>query len=73
MRGVCLPPAMSRAERRLVEKVVSEALNGLDGDLAGKYYPLATMAQEDQHRLIEVGMKAEFMKRNLGHFQGFSY
>jgi len=53
VRGLCLPPAMSRAERRLVEKVVSEALNGLGGDLAGKYYPLTTMSKEDQTRLIE--------------------
>lgn len=53
IRGLCLPPAMSRAERRLVEKVVSDALTGLDGDLAGKYFPLLTMSKEDQTQLIE--------------------
>jgi len=53
VKGLCLPPAMSRAERRIVEKVVSDALAGLDGDLKGKYYPLTTMKDEDQERLIE--------------------
>nr|3L2E_A Chain A, Glycocyamine kinase alpha chain [Namalycastis sp. ST01]3L2E_C Chain C, Glycocyamine kinase alpha chain [Namalycastis sp. ST01]BAD35022.1 glycocyamine kinase alpha chain [Namalycastis sp. ST01] len=53
VKGVCLPPAMSRAERRLVEKVVSDALGGLKGDLAGKYYPLTTMNEKDQEQLIE--------------------
>ena len=52
--GVCMPGAMSRAERRLVEKVVSGALTGLDGELAGKYFPLMTMSKEDQTQLIEV-------------------
>jgi len=53
VKGLCLPPAMSRAERAVVEKVVSEALGGLEGDLAGKYYPLATMSEKDQEALIE--------------------
>jgi len=53
VRGLCLPPAMSRAERAVVEKVVSDALGGLEGDLAGKYYPLTTMSEEDQEKLIE--------------------
>merc|ERR1739848_879336 len=53
VKGLCLPPAMSRAERRIVEKVVSDALAGLEGELRGKYYPLTTMKPEDQERLIE--------------------
>jgi len=53
VRGVCLPPAMSRAERRLVENVVSNALGGLKDDLAGKYYPLTTMNDKDMEQLIE--------------------
>lgn len=53
VRGLCLPPAMSRAERRVVEKVVSDALGGLKGDLEGKYYPLTTMSDHDQEQLIE--------------------
>merc|ERR1712198_718025 len=33
VRGLCLPPAMSRAERAVVENVVSDALGGLTDDL----------------------------------------
>ncbi len=44
---------MSRAERRVVEKVVSDALCGLGGDLNGKYYPLATMTEPEMEQLIE--------------------
>jgi creatine kinase len=48
--GYGLPPGTSRAERREVEAICSEALSGLTGDLAGKYYPLVGMdkAVEDQ-------------------------
>ena len=48
IRGLCLPPAISRAERREVEKVLSEALAGLDGELAGKYYPLIKMTPDEE-------------------------
>ena len=57
IRGLCLPPAISRAERREVEKTLSEALAGLSGDLAGKYYPLIKMTPEEEKQLIEVGKK----------------
>lgn len=40
IRGLSLPPACTRAERREVEKVAVEALNGLSGDLAGRYLSL---------------------------------
>nr|AAK35006.1 octameric creatine kinase precursor [Chaetopterus variopedatus] len=53
IRGLSLPPACSRAERREVERVVVEALNGLQGDLAGKYFPLAKMTDAEQEKLIE--------------------
>ncbi len=53
VKGFCLPPAMCRAERRAVEKVVSDGLSGLEGDLKGKYFPLLTMSHEDQEKLIE--------------------
>ena len=54
IRGFCLPPAISRAERRHVERIIVDALSGLSGDLAGTYYPLATMSSEDERKLIEV-------------------
>lgn len=37
-----------------VEKVVTDALAELDGDLKGAYYALSDMAPEDEKRLIEV-------------------
>jgi len=53
VRGLCLPPAMSRAERATVENVVSDALGGLSGDLTGKYYPLAGMDDKTMEQLID--------------------
>jgi len=53
VRGLCLPPAICRAERREVESVLKDALNGLEGDLKGKYYPLAEMTKEEEQRLID--------------------
>ena len=35
-------------------QIVSKALQGLTGDLAGKYYPLATMTDQEQEQLISV-------------------
>ncbi|XP_060762965.1 creatine kinase S-type, mitochondrial isoform X2 [Neoarius graeffei] len=53
IRGLSLPPACSRAERREVEKVVVQALSGLKGDLSGKYYSLSEMSEKDQQQLID--------------------
>lgn len=53
IRGLSLPPACSRAERRAVESVVVTALAGLKGDLAGKYYSLTTMSNKEQQQLID--------------------
>jgi creatine kinase len=53
IRGLCLPPAMSRAERREVARLLETALASMSGDLAGKYYPLATMNKDDYQRLID--------------------
>lgn len=53
IRGLCLPPACSRAERREVERVVVDALARLKGEYKGKYYPLATMTDKEQEQLIE--------------------
>lgn len=56
IRGLSLPPACSRAERREVENVAVMALAGLKGDLAGKYYSLTTMSEKDQQQLIDVSI-----------------
>ncbi|ELK11484.1 Ras-specific guanine nucleotide-releasing factor 2 [Pteropus alecto] len=53
IRGLSLPPACSRAERREVENVAITALEGLKGDLAGRYYKLSEMTEQDQQRLID--------------------
>ncbi|NXF58389.1 KCRS kinase, partial [Ciccaba nigrolineata] len=52
IRGLSLPPACTRAERREVENVVVTALSGLKGDLSGKYYSLTNMSERDQQQLI---------------------
>ncbi|XP_039944894.1 creatine kinase S-type, mitochondrial isoform X3 [Hirundo rustica] len=54
IRGLSLPPACTRAERREVENVVVTALAGLKGDLSGKYYSLTNMSEKDQQQLIDV-------------------
>uniref|UniRef100_A0AAY4EAH0 Creatine kinase S-type, mitochondrial n=1 Tax=Denticeps clupeoides TaxID=299321 RepID=A0AAY4EAH0_9TELE len=53
IRGLSLPPACSRAERREVERVVVQALSGLTGDLSGRYYSLGEMTEKEQQRLID--------------------
>ncbi|CAL9682390.1 unnamed protein product [Knipowitschia caucasica] len=53
IRGLSLPPACSRAERREVERVVVTALAGLKGDLAGRYYGLGDMTEKEQQQLID--------------------
>lgn len=53
IRGLSLPPACSRAERREVENVAVTALAGLKGDLAGRYYRLSEMTEHEQQQLID--------------------
>lgn len=36
IRGYSLPPHCSRAERRAVERIVSDTLSSLDGEFSGK-------------------------------------
>jgi len=52
VKGFCLPPSISRAERREVERIIVDALGGLKGDLAGKYYPLKSMTPDEEKQLI---------------------
>lgn len=54
IRGLSLPPACTRAERREVERVVVNALAGLQANLAGRYYSLTEMTEEEQQQLIDV-------------------
>lgn len=61
IRGLSLPPACTRAERREVERVVIDALAGLKGDLAGKYFSLTLMTEQEQQQLIDVGISTNMM------------
>uniref|UniRef100_A0A3B4WMF8 Creatine kinase U-type, mitochondrial n=1 Tax=Seriola lalandi dorsalis TaxID=1841481 RepID=A0A3B4WMF8_SERLL len=53
IRGLSLPPACTRAERREVERVVVDALAGLKGDLTGRYFSLTQMTEKEQQQLID--------------------
>lgn len=53
IRGIPHPPSCTRAERREIERVVVDALQGLPSDLAGKYYSLKSMSDEEQEQLIQ--------------------
>jgi len=55
IRGFRLPPSCNRGERRAVEDIAKKALDNLDGDWKGKYYPLSTMTETDQDQLIADG------------------
>lgn len=60
IRGLSLPPACTRSERREVERVVVTALSGLKGDLAGRYYSLGEMSDREQQQLIDVSAHTRF-------------
>lgn len=64
IRGLSLPPACSRAERREVERVAVTALAGLKGDLAGRYYSLGDMTEQEQQQLIDVSRVSEDSNTN---------
>jgi creatine kinase len=67
IRGLSLPPACTRAERREVERVVVDALAGLKGDLAGTYYSLTHMTDQEQQQLIDVSQEANPFYVLYGH------
>ncbi|EDQ93071.1 uncharacterized protein MONBRDRAFT_34875 [Monosiga brevicollis MX1] len=52
IKGLGLSPGISRANRRKVEELVVEALNQLEGDLAGTYYSLGSMSEADRKQLV---------------------
>jgi len=63
--GLPLPPLASRAARRETERLISTALNGLTGDLKGKYYPLNGMTDADNDRLVH----DHFLFENPGPYE----
>lgn len=48
-----LGPAISKDQRDEIENVVSQALNSLEDDLKGKYFPLDGLSDEDSESLIK--------------------
>ncbi|MBE9549342.1 MAG: arginine kinase [Proteobacteria bacterium] len=50
--GLPLGPAISTEQRNQLEQQVSAVLNGLQGKLAGSYYPLQGMGEKDRNQLI---------------------
>lgn len=52
---VALPPSTDRKQRRLVERLLTEALTTMPGDLAGKYYPLGGMTKKEEQELQDAG------------------
>lgn len=53
LAGFPLGPGISKAQRDEVERLVSTALSGMTGELAGKYYSLCSMSETDRRQLIE--------------------
>lgn len=47
------PPVLTKEDRVNMEKMTVEALNMLEGDLQGTYYPLTGMSKETQKQLTE--------------------
>jgi len=53
--NIALPPATDRKQRRLVEKLLSDALAALGGQLSGKYYPLDGLTKDEEAFLRDNG------------------
>lgn len=65
IRGLSLPPACTRSERREVERVVVTALAGLKGDLTGRYYSLGDMSEREQQQLIDVSEDLHILRSKV--------
>jgi len=51
--GFGLSPGILKDDRLEFEKLMIKAFEGLEGDLAGKYYPLVGMKEEDRQQLVD--------------------
>merc|ERR1712083_593514 len=52
IKGLCMPPFSTWAERRKVRDIVAKACESLDGELVGHYEGLETMSEERHEELI---------------------
>jgi len=53
IKGLSMPPFCTRAERREVERIISEAGASLSGELEGYYQSLPNMTEEQHQKLID--------------------
>ena len=53
LAGYPFGTGMTREQRLEIEQKVIEACNSFEGDLAGTYYSLSTMSEEDRQQLVE--------------------
>ncbi len=53
IKGYALPPAIATFARAFVESEILTALNQLDNEHAGQYYPLSDLSDKDRDQLIE--------------------
>lgn len=53
IRGFALPPWCSRAERRRVNQILSEALDEMSGNFSGKMYSVASLNENEQAALAK--------------------
>jgi len=53
IKGLSMPPACTRAERREVENVVSKCAKTLGGELKGYYQSLPDMTEQQHQKLID--------------------
>ncbi|KAK3603321.1 hypothetical protein CHS0354_025927 [Potamilus streckersoni] len=72
--GFAFPPSIKSTEqRKQMEKDTLEALNTLEGELAGKYYSLETMTKDEQKQLIEDHFLFKDDDRFLRDAGGYSF
>merc|ERR1719340_134048 len=53
IEGFGLSPGITKDQRLAVEKLMINAFAKLEGDLAGKYYPLLGMEEADRQKLVD--------------------
>ena len=53
IQGFGLSPGITKEQRLEVENLMKSAFQKLEGDLAGKYYPLLGMEEADRQQLVD--------------------
>ncbi len=53
IEGFGLSPGITKEQRLDVENLMKSTFQKLDGDLAGVYYPLLGMEEEDRQKLVD--------------------